>query len=122
MSERKDDRIRRTKETVWARDGYRCQYRNGHGVQCCNTGPLTLAHRIGKGHAESVRTKWNGEFNEDRDSRFIDAHVMHHPLNLVTCCTNTDHNSSFNIGFQPVAVREKLYEIRENLKQTGVIK
>lgn len=122
MSERKDDRIRLTKETVWARDGYRCQYRNERGFQCADTGPLMLAHRIGQGHAGSVQTKWNGEFKEDRDIRFIENHVMNHPLNLVTCCTNLSHNSSFNIGNNPGAVREKIHEIHKQLQQSGVIK
>ena len=122
MSERKDDRIKNTKEIVWSRDGYRCQYRNERGVQCCDNGPLTLAHRIGKGHTVSVQTKWNGEFNEDRDIRFIENRVMHHPLNLVTCCTDLNHNDSFNIGFNPGAVRERLYAIHEQLQQSGVIK
>ena len=120
--ERKNDQIRTTKEIVWARDGYRCQYRNIHGVQCCDTGPLTLAHRIGQGHAVSVQTKWNGEFCEDRDIRFIENRVMNHPLNLVTCCTNLNHNSSFNIGNNPGAVRDKIREIRKQLKKDGVVK
>jgi hypothetical protein len=106
---------------IFERDGWQCRHVDEHGNRCPESA-TEIAHGIGQGiHAISItRTEWNGEFKESRPYNWIEKNVIHHPLDVFSSCRK--HNDSFNIGFQPVAVREKLYEIHENLKQTGVIK
>lgn len=119
--ERLNDRIRQTKETVFTREGWRCQYRDKQGRQCGES-CTELAHEIGQGHAGWVVEKWNQMFNEKRHLTWIHEHVIHNPANMRASCSNKSHNSYFNIGFKPERVIEKLREIRAELKRTGVIK
>jgi hypothetical protein len=86
---------------------------------CCNH-DIQVAHRIQKYKVFGVLEIWNNTYNENRNYHWIKYNVIHHPLNVTTSCAF--HNSSFNIGNNPGAVREKLEEIRENLINTGVIK
>ncbi|HAJ79373.1 MAG TPA: hypothetical protein DCO75_06340 [Fibrobacteres bacterium] len=117
MSHRERDpfKIDETKCRIFERDHFRCMYPG------CMKSATELAHHIGQGNHQIgiIKTTWNIEFKEQRNYRFIEAHVIHNDLNMSASCRK--HNSYFNIGGNPGKVTEKLKEIRENLIQRGVI-
>jgi hypothetical protein len=122
MSEhRKYFEIEEHRRAIFERDHYQCRHVDENGIRCPESA-TEIAHGIGQGiHAISItRTEWNGEFKESRPYNWIEKNVIHHPLDVFSSCRK--HNDYFNIGNNPVKRREKLYEIHENLKQTGVIK
>jgi hypothetical protein len=113
---RKQDTIVQTRLTVFERDGWRCQFPG------CLNSSTECAHLIGQGHAQDVMDKWNQMFREQRNYRWIECNVIHSSANMRASCSNKAHNSHFNIGFNPEQIKEKLREIRAELKRTGVIK
>jgi hypothetical protein len=112
-TEKRKDAISRAKMRILDRDGWRCQYTN-----CCESA-TELAHCIsqGEGNVESVKMLWNELFDERRSSPWIRANVIHHDLNLKGSCRS--HNDSFNIGNNPAAVKDMLYEIYIALRTEG---
>lgn len=95
---RKDYDIYETRGYVYRRDGWVCQQEE------CLEIEIELAHKISQSKA-----------NIKMVMRLLDVDkktalkIIHHPLNLVTSCSK--HNSSFNIGNNPVEAEKLLYEI-----------
>ena len=98
---------------IFDRDGWRCQHPG------CYESATEIAHLIGQGehHTASIQLLWNAEYKESRSFAWIRANVIHHPLNVSASCRK--HNDSFNIGFNPEAVRAKIAAIRDEIKSRG---
>lgn len=114
IREREHFEIKEHCEEIHERDGWHCQFPN------CRYTDIQVAHRICQKRILGTLNDWNTQFKEERNYQWIRAHVIHHPLNVVTSCAF--HNSKFNIAGNPGKVAEKLNEIRKNLIQRGVIK
>lgn len=112
MSHSKQSRIDDTKLAVFTRDQWRCCHVDGRGNRCPQSA-TECAHLIGQGHTDGVMNLWNQTYNERRNLTWIDANVMHNPLNLRSSCNH--HNDYFNIGFKPETVKAKLEEIHQQL-------
>lgn len=119
MSHSKQDRIDDTKLFIFMRDQWRCCHIDKHGRRCLQSAS-ECAHEIGQGHINGIITLWNQTYKEQRNYTWIEIHVIHNTLNMKSSCRA--HNSNFNIGFNPGAVRDKLNEIRAQLKKDGIIK
>lgn len=114
-NEREHFEIMENCRAIHERDGWHCKYPG------CHYEDIQIAHHISKGdtYITSTLNRWNREYQEHRTYKWIKAHVINHPLNVVTSCAA--HNSRFNIGNSPGAVRDKLNEIREALERNGEI-
>jgi hypothetical protein len=122
MSEhRKHFDIDENRLAVFDRDHWQCRHVDANGHRC-QSSATEIAHGISQGESmvSIVRTRWNGEFDESRPYNWIEHNVIHNGLNVFASCRK--HNDYFNIGNNPGAVRERLYAIREKLKQEGVVK
>ena len=98
--------IAETREYIYARDYYKCQYPGCHVVGYDN---LQLAYRI-------AQTKTNRDYVQRyifdkygvRLTKTDAMALLHHYDNLITSCAK--HNSTFNIGNVPEE-RDRLIEI-----------
>lgn len=77
------------------RDNWKCQYPG------CSNPACHLAHRI-------AQTKAN--------IKKYGKSIIHHELNLVAVCENLEHNSYFNIGFNPVETEKLVEKIKAELE------
>ena len=98
-----------TRQFVYARDFYRCQYKD-----CTVRGwdNLQMAHRIRKGRTDYVRNFWR-----DKWGIYISLKqakdILNHPLNLITSCPL--HNQLFLIDNEPIESDELLEKIKETM-------
>lgn len=103
--------IQESREQILARDLYTCQR--------CWMAPgienLQIAHRIkqGSGSIKHIQLFWKIYFDRYISKNYAEE-ILHHPLNLVTTCSESC-NSSFNIFFSPVKVEKLLKRIYEEL-------
>jgi len=113
---RKDLKIKETRDRVYYRDGFRCQY-----PECNRIGYMSLemAHRISKGkdNVNYVMNFWYKNFSQMISNKKAEE-ILNHDLNLVSSCSK--HNSYFNIGNSPVERDRLLFEIKKVLDLTNV--
>lgn len=112
---RKDLEILELRLKVYSRDGFKCQY-PGCSVQGFNL--LELAHRIGQGHRETIRSMVSDIYSIKLDEAGISA-VLHHPENLASSCRS--HNSFFNCGNNPEKIKAILDKIMKNRGEKAVL-
>lgn len=91
--------IEDTKRYCLVRDNYRCQR--------CGAPAVHLAHKI-------AQTKANiKKFGKE---------VIHHPLNLVSVCTNSGCNDWFNIGFKTIEAHSLARRIEQKILEEKYVK
>jgi len=104
-------------EIILDRDGWVCQYPE------CNKRAQEPAHRISQN--KHGRAYMKREFNEQFDVKLSKNEVdyyIHHPLNVVSVCSNKVHNSHFavSIAGHPIEARKIVEALfREEYAFTG---
>lgn len=86
--------LRDIKIQIFSRDNWHCQYPG------CDNPATCLAHRIAQSKA-NIR-KYGKE-------------IIHHPMNMISVCTDLRHNSYFNIGFKRNRADELAIDIRNEI-------
>lgn len=104
---KKSYQIQQTREIVYSRDMFECQY---PGCAKAGYSNIEMAHLVSKGlsNIKYVKRFWIEKFNIYLTNKNA-GDILNHPLNLITSCR--DHNSYHNIGNQPQKRDELLYKI-----------
>ena len=114
---RKDLTIFDTREEVFERDSFQCQYED-----CIIKGwnNLQLSHKISrsKKNIEHVIRFWYNEYDKLITKKEAET-VLNGKLNLVTSCA--EHNSSFLIDAKPVEIDKLLRRIKQGINSEDII-